>query len=173
MTSSSSSHKRSFSDFQRETPAISRKVFDAFINHRGPDVKDTLAFALYDSLEEKGCWAFLDDQELQLGDSIESSIQNAIYSSRVQIAIFSPRYAESCWCLDELLLMLETKARFIPIFCDVKPSDLRYPDKGVYSAAFAEHEEKGRVGKEKIDQWKSALQSSTLISGYEFTTSTE
>ena len=69
--------------------------------------------------------------------------------------------------------MLETRALFIPIFCDVKPSDVRFPDNGVYSAAFAKHEEKGRVGKEKIDQWKAALHSSSLISGYEFTASNE
>ncbi|GLJ52673.1 hypothetical protein SUGI_1121070 [Cryptomeria japonica] len=173
MASASSSHKRSFSDFHRENPAVSKKIFDAFINHRGPDVKDTLAFALYDSLEEDGFWTFLDDMEIELGDSIESAIQNAIYSSKLQIAIFSPRYAESSWCLDELLLMLETKARFIPIFCDVKPFELRYPDKGVYAAAFAKHEEKGRFSKEKIAQWKEALHSSSLISGYEFSTSND
>ncbi|GLJ14512.1 hypothetical protein SUGI_0234850 [Cryptomeria japonica] len=37
--------------------------------------------------------------------------------------------------------MLKTKALFIPVFCDVKPSDLRYPDKGVYAPSFAKHEE--------------------------------
>lgn len=173
MASSSSFHKPSFSDFERETPAVSRKIYDAFINHRGPDVKETVAFALYDSLEEKECRTFLDDQELELGDSISSAIQNAIYSYRVQIAIFSPHYAESSWCLDELHLMLETKARFIPIFCDVKPLDVRYPDKGPYAAAFAKHIEKGRFSKDKIDQWKEALHSSSLISGYEFNTSDE
>ncbi|GLJ52670.1 hypothetical protein SUGI_1121000 [Cryptomeria japonica] len=173
MASASSSHKRSFSDFQRETPAVSKKIYDAFIKHRGPDVKETLAFALYDSLEEEGFWTFLDNMEIELGDSIESAIKNAIYSSKLQIAIFSPRYAESSWCLDELVLMLETKARFIPIFCDVKPFELRYPDKGVYAAAFAKHEEKGRFSKERLDQWKEALHSSSLISGYEFSTSND
>ncbi|GLJ52625.1 hypothetical protein SUGI_1120060 [Cryptomeria japonica] len=67
--------------------------------------------------------------------------------------------------------MLETKARFIPIFCDVKPFELRYPDKGVYAAAFTKHEEKGRFSKERLDQWKASLESSSLISGYEFNTS--
>lgn len=136
-------------------------------------MKQTVAFALYDSLEEMGFWTFLDDQELQLGDSIESVIQNAIYSSTVQIAIFSPRYAESSWCLDELLLMLETKARFIPVFCDVKPSDLRHSHKGVYARTFADHEEKGRFSKERLQQWKEALRFSSGISGYEFSTSNE
>ncbi|GLJ14369.1 hypothetical protein SUGI_0232160 [Cryptomeria japonica] len=151
----------------------SKKLYDAFLNHRGPDVKETVAFALYDSLEELGFWTFLDDQELQLGDEIEPAIQNAIYSSSVQIAIFSPRYAESPWCLNELVDMLKTKALFIPVFCDVKPSDLRFPHKGVYAAAFAEHERKGRYSKKKLQQWKGALRSSSYISGHEFSTSND
>ncbi|GLJ14368.1 hypothetical protein SUGI_0232150 [Cryptomeria japonica] len=151
MASSSSSYKSSsYGDCEKEASTVSRKIFDAFINHRGPDVKETVAFALYNSLEELGFWTFLDDQELQLGDSIESAIKKAIYSSSVQIAIFSPRYAESSWCLNELVDMLETKALFIPVFCDVKPYELRYPQKGVYAAAFAKHEEKGRFSNEKI-----------------------
>ncbi|XP_059069735.1 toll/interleukin-1 receptor-like protein isoform X2 [Cryptomeria japonica] len=168
-----SSHGRSsFSDFERETPAVCKKIYDAFISHRGPDAKATVAFALYEALEEKGFWTFLDEQELQLGDSITSAIQDAIYSSKVQIAIFSPRYAESCWCLDELVDMLKTKALLIPIFYGVKPFELRYLDKGCYADAFAKHQlyEK-RFGKDKIDQWKEALQSSADKSGYEFSTS--
>ncbi|GLJ52631.1 hypothetical protein SUGI_1120180 [Cryptomeria japonica] len=167
MASSSSS----FTVFKRETPAVCKKIYDAFISHRGPDAKATVAFALYEALEEKGYWTFLDEQELQFGDSITSAIQDAIYSSKVQIAIFSPRYAESSWCLDELVDMLKTKALFIPVFYDVKPSELRYLDKGCYAAAFAEHNKKKRFSKDKIDKWKAALESSADKSGYEFSTS--
>ncbi|GLJ14374.1 hypothetical protein SUGI_0232250 [Cryptomeria japonica] len=169
MASTSSSHKRSFSEFQRKTFTVS---YDAFINHRGPDTKATVAFALYESLEEMGFWTFLDDQELQPGDSIEPAIQNAIYSSSLQIAIFSPGYAESPWCLNELVDMLKTSALFIPVFCDVKPSDLRYPEgqHSVYATTFAEHERKGRFSEETLNDWKEALRSSSLVSGYEFST---
>ncbi|GLJ14367.1 hypothetical protein SUGI_0232140 [Cryptomeria japonica] len=164
MACTSSSHKPSFSEFERKTFTVS---YDAFINHRGPDTKATVAFAIYESLEERGFWTFLDDQELQPGDSIEPAIQNAIYSSSVQIAIFSPGYAESPWCLNELVDMLKTKALFIPVFCDVKPSDLRFPHKGAYAHAIAEHEGKGRFSKKMLQQWKGALRSSSLVSGYE------
>ncbi|GLJ14379.1 hypothetical protein SUGI_0232340 [Cryptomeria japonica] len=172
MASTSSSQERSFSEFERKTFTVS---YDAFINHRGPDTKATVAFALYESLEEMGFWTFLDDQELQLKDSIEPAIKNAIYSSSVQIAIFSPGYAESLWCLNELVDVLKTKALFIPVICDVKPSDLRYPEgqHSVYATAFAEHERKGRFSKETLNDGKQALRSSSLISGYEFSTSNE
>ncbi|GLJ14371.1 hypothetical protein SUGI_0232220 [Cryptomeria japonica] len=167
MASTSSSHKHSFSEFERKTFTVS---YDAFINHRGPDTKATVAFALYESLEEMGFCTFLHDQELQPGDSIEPAIQNVIYSSSVQIAIFFPRYAESPWCLNELVDMLKTRALFIPVFCDVKPYALRYLDKGAYKDAFAKHEEKGRFSKETLNDWKAALHSSSLVKGHEFST---
>ncbi|GLJ10585.1 hypothetical protein SUGI_0131150 [Cryptomeria japonica] len=117
-----------------------------------------------------GYRAFLDEPELKPGDSIKSKIENVINTSTVQIAIFSPRYTESSWCLDELLLKLKIKVLFFPVFCDVKPSDLRHPKNGVYAPAFAEHEEKRRFSKKKLRQWKAALEFSSNISGYEFST---
>jgi hypothetical protein len=40
-------------------------VYDVFLNHRGPDVKTTLASHLYYRLEEHGLRAFFDKQELR------------------------------------------------------------------------------------------------------------
>ncbi|GLJ14389.1 hypothetical protein SUGI_0232460 [Cryptomeria japonica] len=160
-------------DSHKEMFTESKKKYDAFINHRGFDVGETVAFALYDSLEEMGFSTFLEDVKLELGDSIECSTRNAICSSSVHIAIFTPRYAESPRSLNQLVDMLKIKALFIPVFCDVKPSDLRYLDKGLYAAVFAKHEEKGRFSNEKIHQWKEALHSSSIISGYEFSTSND
>ncbi|GLJ05883.1 hypothetical protein SUGI_0027160 [Cryptomeria japonica] len=178
MASSSLSHQQSvesepFSEFEGEGFAVCRKGYDAFINHRGPDVKQSVASEIYSFLQRMGYRAFLDEPELKLGDPIPSNIQNAITTSIVQLCIFSPRYAESHWCLDELLLMLKTKARFIPVFCDVRPSDLRHPHKGVYAPAFAEYEEKGRFSNERLQQWKEALHSSSLFCGYNFSTSND
>ncbi|KAH9288821.1 hypothetical protein KI387_032938, partial [Taxus chinensis] len=107
MASSSSLH--AFSAF--EPPGKRRKVdessrlFDVFINHRGPDVKQTLATQLYNSLHELGIKAFLDSEEKELGDSFPSTIQTAIRSAAVHVAIFSKNYAHSPWCLAELVLM--------------------------------------------------------------------
>ncbi|XP_057833740.2 TMV resistance protein N-like [Cryptomeria japonica] len=178
MASSSLSHQQSVesdpsSELEREGFSVCTKGYDAFINHRGPDVKESVASEIYNFLQRMEYRAFLDQPELELGDSIHSTIKNAITTSIVQISIFSPGYAESCWCLDELLLMLKTKARFIPVFCDVDPSDLRYPDKRVYARAFVEHEEKRRFSKERLQRWKEALHSSSLFCGYNFSTSNE
>ncbi|GLJ46370.1 hypothetical protein SUGI_0977380 [Cryptomeria japonica] len=160
----------SSSSSARERSIASPKVYDIFISHRGPDVKDTLAKKLYERLQEKGYQAFLDRPEIEGGDSTLAAINNAIRSSAVQIAIFSKGYAESQWCLDELVLMLEqTKAGalFIPVFYDVKPSELRYiNDKSQYASAFSTYESKGR-NLDTLDPWKEALASAADRSGYE------
>ncbi|XP_059070356.1 disease resistance protein Roq1-like [Cryptomeria japonica] len=171
MASSSSSHQEivEYQEERRRWTATS-KLYDAFISHRGPDVKETLAKDLYEVLANRGCRAFLDRLELEKGDSITSAIQSAIRSSVVQIAIFSPGYAHSSWCLDELVLMLEQrengKSLFISVFYYVKPSDLRYIEKGAYAAAFSKYEDKGR-NLHKLDRWKKALQSASEVVGFE------
>lgn len=102
-------------------PSLTAEQFYVFINHRGPDVKKTLARQLYDSLKEAGIPTYLDSEETELGDSISSTIKNAIYSARLHIVILSPRYAKSPWCLAELALMFQTKAKIVPLFYHVLP----------------------------------------------------
>ncbi|KAH9289050.1 hypothetical protein KI387_033167, partial [Taxus chinensis] len=145
--------------------AVSSRLYDVFINHRGPDVKHALADLLYDSLKSTECRVFHDHRELELGDFFPSTIRNAIQSACVQIAIFSPTYADSPWCLAELALMLETNAVFIPVFYHVEPSDVRYPRKRIYAAAFHRHEEKKRH-LNKINEWEAALYKASLSSGH-------
>ncbi|KAH9288603.1 hypothetical protein KI387_032720, partial [Taxus chinensis] len=182
MASSSSSHQQNeephndqehhaFSGI--EPPGIRRKVdesrrlYDVFINHRGPDVKDTLATQLYISLQELGIRVFLDSKEKELGDSFPSTIETAIRSAAVHIAIFSKKYAESPWCLAELVLMLQSKAKIVPVFYDVQPGELRHIEKGVYADAFTNYEKKSRY-LQKLKEWKEALQSVSFLTGEEF-----
>lgn len=166
----------SFSSAQARS-IVSPKLYDVFISHRGPDVKETLAKQLYHLLKAGGCKAFLDREEIEGGDSITSAIHNAICYSRVQIAIFSIGYAESSWCLDELVLMLQqTDALFILVFFDVQPWELRHihnkknkkrgKKESQYAAAFYEYRSKGR-NLDKLEEWQQALASAADISGYE------
>ncbi|GLJ33158.1 hypothetical protein SUGI_0667460 [Cryptomeria japonica] len=160
----------SSSSSSQERSVASLKLYDAFISHRGPDVKETLAKQLYDLLKERGCRTFLDREEIEGGDSITSAIKNGICSSVVQIAIFSKGYALSSWCLDELVLMFQqTDALFIPVFYDVQPWELRHIQnnkKSQYAAAFRDYERKGRY-LDKLGAWKEALARAADISGYE------
>ncbi|XP_059064185.1 disease resistance protein Roq1-like [Cryptomeria japonica] len=157
---------------ERRKVSESSRLYDVFINHRGPDVKDTLALELYKSLENLEIRAFLDSKEKVLGDSFPSTIETAIHSAAVHIAIFSKGYAESPWCLTELVLMLQSKAKIIPVFYGVAPSALRHIEKGVYAKAFIEYENK-KSYIEELEEWKKALQSISFIGGEEFTCNCE
>lgn len=136
--------------------------YGVFINHRGPDVKKTLASYLYHGLVARGLRVFLDTEEMQEGDSLTSQIKGAIRTAFIHIAIFSPRYAESSWCLDELVDMLKSGSTIIPIFHTVKPSELT-SENGKYAEDLrklekkTDEEGKARHDPDTIRKWKKAL----------------
>lgn len=142
--------------------------FDVFINHRGTDVKNNLASIIYHQLKNKDptLRVFLDKNEIPYGFDFELAIETAIQTSSVHIAIFSERYAESKWCLHELDLIIKSKRKLIPIFCDVDPAALRRIEKGCYQKAFEKH--RGREPLEKTKRWEDALARAANLQGLPF-----
>jgi hypothetical protein len=120
-------------------------VYDVFISHRGPDVKKGIASHIYYPLKHLGLAVFLDQQEMQEGERITPQIEGAIRTASVNIAIFSPGYANLDWCLNKLVLMLESQrarlgiSTIIPIFYRVNPCELRWTrgEDGVYARALS------------------------------------
>ncbi|GLJ44460.1 hypothetical protein SUGI_0932860 [Cryptomeria japonica] len=141
--------------------------FDVFINHRGPDVKHKLAGSIYNILNDMEITVFLDSKELEYGDFMPTTLEAAMRGASLHIAIFSKRYAESPWCLEELFFMLKTGAKIIPVFYYVEPTDLRYvaQRKGIYVDAFKKHEKKRRYSPEKLREWKKALYDVSFYTG--------
>eukprot|EP01018_Ginkgo_biloba_P021496 Gb_37380 [translate_table: standard] len=141
--------------------------YDVFINHRGVDVKDNLASHIYDLLDYRRVPAFLDREELETGDPFPDAIREAIASSTVHIAIFSPRYAESSWCLRELALMVKTAgATIIPVFFNVTPEEIRWANKGNFAKDFRKHYK--RYPRRIVDERKAALNKVSDLYGLPF-----
>ncbi|XP_074267363.1 putative disease resistance protein At4g19530 [Silene latifolia] len=109
------------------------KPCHVFINHRGIDTKRTIAGLLYQHLLGLGLNPFLDIKSMRPGDRLFDKIDPAIKKSRVGVAIFSQHYCESYFCLHELAIMTESKKKIVPIFCDVKPSELKIKNDGTFS----------------------------------------
>ncbi|GAB4826917.1 hypothetical protein Ancab_033796 [Ancistrocladus abbreviatus] len=101
-----------------------RRGCDVFINHRGVDTKKNVAGLLDNHLRSLGLNPFLDCKNMKPGDKIIDGIESGIRNCKVGVAVFSPRYTESYFCLRELAFMMECKKKVIPIFCNVRPSDL-------------------------------------------------
>ncbi|CAI9087524.1 OLC1v1021607C1 [Oldenlandia corymbosa var. corymbosa] len=107
-----------------------QKPCDVFINHRGIDTKKNVAGLLYYHLRRLGLHPFLDSKSMKPGDRLFDKINAGIRQCKVGVAVFSPDYCKSYFCLHELALMMETKKKVVPIFCNVKPSELKVLDYG-------------------------------------------
>jgi len=129
--------------------------YDVFVNHRGPDVKLTFAADLTDALCQAGFHPFLDAKSIGQGRHVFDSIAEALSGACVHVAIFSKRYAESKYCLEELTSMVQSNHIVLPVFYNVKPEDLRWIDKGPFAEGFRKHRKRRR--QEKIKLWKEAL----------------
>ncbi|ESQ29346.1 hypothetical protein EUTSA_v10023985mg [Eutrema salsugineum] len=131
---------------------------DIFINHRGIDTKKTISGLLYDHFNRLRLNSFLDSKSLKPGDRLFVEINAAIKECSVGVAVFSPRYCDSYFCLHELTKLMENKKRVIPIFCDIKPSELCVKDDGTCSDA-------------EIERFQSALEEAKYTVGLTFDTS--
>ncbi|XP_027342930.1 disease resistance-like protein CSA1 [Abrus precatorius] len=119
--------RRLFSHLRR-THLVTKRVMepcDAFLNHRCMDTKKTVATLLYDHLKRHGFNPFLDNKNMKPGDKLFEKIDRAVMECKIGVAVFSPHYTESYFCLHELALLMGCNKKVIPIFCDVKPSQLR------------------------------------------------
>lgn len=144
-------------------------LYQVFISHRGPDTKNNLASLIYHRLKRDRLHVFLDKHEIPLGVRISSAIVSAIQSASVHIAIMSPGYADSVWCLDELSQMMESsknhESAIIAVFYDVEAADLRHIESKCYAEAFKKHERERRYEIKDVQRWKKALKEAAEIKG--------
>ncbi|KAF8029884.1 hypothetical protein BT93_E2335 [Corymbia citriodora subsp. variegata] len=144
--------------YKTPVQAIHRPSYDVFINHRRVDTRRTVAGLLHDYLTRLDIHPFLDSRSMHPGDNLFDKIDSAILDCRIGVALFSPSYCDSYFCLHELALMMETKKKVIPIFCDVKPSQLRALNNGTCSG-------------EETERFNSAIEEAKNIVGITFDSS--
>jgi len=106
-----------------------RRKYEVFLSFRGDDTRASFISHLTSSLQNAGIIVFKDDQSVPRGFSISTSLQRGIEGSRISIIVFSKNYADSPWCMQELIQILEcyrtTGQVVLPVFYDVYPSDVR------------------------------------------------
>ena len=110
-----------------------------FLSFRGEDTRASFTSHLYAALQNDGINVFKDDDSLQRGAQISKSLLQAIENSRIAVIVFSRNYAESRWCLDELVKIMECRRTIgqvvLPVFYDVDPSEVRH-QKGKFGEVF-------------------------------------
>ncbi|GLU16367.1 hypothetical protein SLE2022_328050 [Rubroshorea leprosula] len=140
---------------------------DVFLSFRGEDVRKTFLGHLYSALNRVGFRTYKDDNELERGSDIAPSLLEAIEHSRIAIVVFSKNYADSRWCLDELVKILDCRDKLgemvLPVFFHVDPSDVRNQRRS-FGEAFACHQ---KVTMDKVERWKTALTNAANPAGFD------
>ncbi|CAL2236201.1 unnamed protein product [Prunus armeniaca] len=154
-----------------EAPSSRTWKYQVFLSFRGEDTRKGFTGHLHAALSDAGIRAFLDDNELERAEFIKNQLEQAIHGSMISIIVFSKRYADSSWCLDELVKIMECRERLgqkvIPLFYNVDPSDDR-KQTGSFAQAFEKHEAgicEGKHEKEKVQRWRNALTQAANLSG--------
>lgn len=144
--------------------------YDVFISFRGADTRNTFVDHLYAHLIRKGIFTFKDDKRLKKGESLSPQLIQAIKSSRISIVVFSKKYAESTWCLEEMATIAECrkelKQTVFPVFCNVNPSDVRNQS-GVYQNAFVLHKKKCKHDPDRVIRWMTAMADLAKLVGWD------
>ncbi|CAN0842527.1 Disease resistance protein L6 [Linum grandiflorum] len=143
--------------------------YEVFLNFRGPDTRENVTDILYRFLAHWKIHTFRDDDELRKGEGIWPNLVKAIGQSKISVPIFSPRYAESKWCLKELAEIVEHRKRekghvVLPIFYEVDPGHVRHQT-GPYENAFQQHKE-NNFDETTIQSWKAALNEVGNLKGW-------
>ncbi|XP_021826139.1 TMV resistance protein N-like [Prunus avium] len=141
--------------------------YQVFLSFRGEDTRKGFTGHLHAALSHAGISAFLDDNELKRAEFIKTQLEQAIDGSMISIIVFSKSYADSSWCLDELVKIMECREKLgqqvIPLFYNVEASDVR-KQTGSFALAFEKHEA-GKHEKEKVQRWRNALSQAADLCG--------
>ncbi|KNA20097.1 hypothetical protein SOVF_055490 [Spinacia oleracea] len=144
-----------------------RVNWDVFLSFRGEDTRYNFTMPLRDALVAKGLRPFMDDKGMERGDTIQPTLEEAIVDSALAVAIISPKYADSRWCLHELSRIFECRKRVIPVFYDVDPSDIRR-QRGEFGSGFQKllNDDFKKFSEDEVARWRIALKSAGNTSGY-------
>ncbi|KAJ9158908.1 hypothetical protein P3X46_024451 [Hevea brasiliensis] len=147
------------------TPPDQYKTWDAFISFRGKDIRQGFLSHLFKALSGKQINAFL-DENLEKGEEISSSLLETIEDSYVSVVVFSENYADSPWCLDELVKIfqcMKTSGQIVlPVFYRVDPTDVQEL-RGNFGEAFSKHKKEVKI----LEGWRHALIEISNLAGWD------
>ncbi|KAF8038701.1 hypothetical protein BT93_B1291 [Corymbia citriodora subsp. variegata] len=139
-----------------------------FLSFSGLDTSYCMVDVLYKHLVRHQISVFRDDDKLSSSDGISEELPQALNNSHIYIPFLSKNYASSCWCLRELVHMVQCtsnscgKKIILPIFYDVKVHDVKL-ESTLYRSALENHRRK--FGNE-VEQWETALREVADIEGF-------
>ncbi|XP_058755507.1 disease resistance protein RUN1-like [Vicia villosa] len=162
--------KSMMDSIQRNTKGSDIRSYEVFLSFRGEDTRASFTSHLYAALQNDGITVFMDDDSLQRGDHISNSLLQAIEESRISVIVFSKNYADSRWCLDELVKIMECRRTIgqvvLPVFYGVDPSEVRHQT-GEFGEAFHSLLNRRKNQEDSVSRkWRDALREAAGLAGF-------
>ncbi|KAF1881349.1 hypothetical protein Lal_00023385 [Lupinus albus] len=145
-------------------------VHDVFLSFRGEDTRNNITNSLYNALTDLSIKTFM-DKNLEKGTKVKPELYRAIEGSRISMVVFSPRYAGSRWCLDELVKIMECHRSngqlVVPVFYNVDPAHVRHQI-GDFGDSYTQLLRKQRWVNHAhvLAEWKTALTEAANFVGW-------
>jgi hypothetical protein len=158
------------SSFSQSVITVDLKKYDVFISFRGDDTRIGFTSHLHAALNRSYLETYI-DYRIEKGNQVWAELEKAIQDSTLFLVLFSENYANSTWCLNELVEIMECNKNennvfIIPVFYQVDPSHVR-KQTGSYGTAFANHKNQAGKNDDKMMQnWKNALSQAANLSGF-------
>ncbi|CAN1130922.1 Disease resistance-like protein DSC1 [Linum perenne] len=137
--------------------------YDVFLCFRGADTRDGFTSHLISALFNTQIRAFT-DRDHQKTESL-TELLTILEKSAISLVIFSEKFADSAWCLEEVATIAQSMEKFghrvLPVFYKVSPSDVK-DDSGSYAAAV----DRSGYGVEDKKRWKDALKAVANCAGH-------
>ncbi|XP_010481625.1 PREDICTED: protein PHLOEM PROTEIN 2-LIKE A8 [Camelina sativa] len=147
----------------------SAKQHQVFVNFRGDELRFGFVSHLVEALQRHQINVFIDKLE-RIGEDL-TNLFVRIEESTIALVIFSRRYTESRWCLDELVkinqLTDQGLLKVIPIFFKVEPVTVKQL-RGAFGDQFRDREWEYRCDKPRTERWRDALASVSCKIGLTF-----
>ncbi|XP_054794235.1 disease resistance protein RPV1-like [Prosopis cineraria] len=167
IASSSASSSSSQTSSANPSPSTTH---DVFISFRGEDTRNGFVSHLRAAFRRRGIKTYMDDCDLERGNEISPTLLVAIKQSKILLIVFSKKYANSSWTLDELAKIMECKKKrgqhVIPIFYGVSPSDVRH-QRGSYGTDLKRHKKERKADNQTVQKWTIAMTEAANLSGWE------
>ncbi|CAL8107638.1 unnamed protein product [Prunus armeniaca] len=149
----------------REASSIQWK-YHIFLSFRGEDTRNGFTSHLHKALKSRGYDVFMDEDDVQVGQVIKPELLQAIENSKISVIVLSTKFADSSWCLDELVKIMECRRTLnqivLPIFYSVDPSNVRHQT-GTLASDFQKHTKQHKD--EVIKEWRKALTEAANLCG--------
>ena len=136
---------------------------DVFISHRGPETKLALVGHVEAKLRHLNLDVFV-DYTLDKGAEAWQTILAKLRGAHRVLVVLSPRFEESCWCLEEVRVMAKRRDAVLPLFFNRKPGC--WDDEQLSKAAVELRQHQPGTPADIAEHWRQALEDISGISGW-------